>query len=74
MLKNITLSAEAKLIEEARHKAQAEKKTINELFREWLSQYTRQGATAKEYRQLMKKLRYVKARPPYTRDEMNERG
>jgi hypothetical protein len=35
MLKNITLSADDILIEEARQKAQKQKKNLNILFREW---------------------------------------
>ncbi|MBN2286125.1 MAG: hypothetical protein JXI43_06735 [Tissierellales bacterium] len=39
MLKNITLSAEAKLIKKAREKASREHTTLNATFRQWLSQY-----------------------------------
>lgn len=38
-MKNITLSAEAHLIEAARARAQAENTTLNEQFRCWLADY-----------------------------------
>ncbi len=39
MVKNITLSAEDVLIENARTRAAMEKRTLNDLFREWLLKY-----------------------------------
>jgi hypothetical protein len=42
-MKNITLSAEAALIEQARLVAQAQHKTLNAAFREWLEQYAAQA-------------------------------
>jgi len=38
-MKNITLSADEKLIEAARARARAEHTTLNELFRQWLEAY-----------------------------------
>jgi len=73
MLKNITLSADEALIEEARHKAQKQKKTLNTLFREWLLQYLHREIGTHEYRKLMQNLKHIKAGGPYSRDEMNER-
>ena len=43
-MKNITLSAEAALIEQARLVAQAQHKTLNAAFREWLEQMRRSQA------------------------------
>jgi hypothetical protein len=73
-MKNITLSADEDLIEQARQRAQAQKRTLNDAFREWLVQFTRQAGKVEEYEALMKRLRQtVRLHPPYTRDEMNER-
>jgi len=36
MLKNVTLSAEDRLIAQAHRRAQRERKTLNAAFREWL--------------------------------------
>jgi hypothetical protein len=72
-VKNITLSAEEHLIEEARSKARAQHTTLNAAFREWLRQYTAQTDIAEEYKALMERLRYVNAGRHFSRDELNER-
>jgi chlorite dismutase len=72
-VKNITLSADEHLIEQARNKARAQHTTLNAAFREWLLQFTAQPDSAKEYRDLMRRLRYVKADRHFSRDELNER-
>ena len=73
-MKNITLSADEELIERARELARSQKRTLNDAFREWLVQFTRQSGKAEEYDALMERLRRtVRLHPPYTRDEMNER-
>lgn len=72
-MKNITLSAEAQLIEQARLFAKARNKTLNTLFREWLQELTAQSGEIQEYEALMKRLRHVQSGRRFTRDEMNER-
>ena len=72
-MKNITLSADEDLIEQARLIARAQRETLNAAFRKWLLQYTAQGGSAREVDSLMKRLRHVKAGRHFTRDEMNER-
>lgn len=72
-VKNITFSADADLIESARAAAKAQKKTLNDAFREWLIQFAGHVGTGQEYDALMSRLRHVRARRTYTRDEMNER-
>ena len=72
-MKNITLSADENLIEQARLVAKAQRKTLNAAFREWLEQLTRQSGSAQEFDSLMKRLKHVKAGRRFTRDEMNER-
>lgn len=73
MLKNITLSAEGRLIQQAREKAMKSKKSLNEVFREWLVRYTKENRRITDYEALMKRLSYVKAGRHFSRDEMNER-
>jgi hypothetical protein len=72
-MRNITLSADEHLIEQARLLAKAQHKTLNALFREWLGQLTAQSGGAQEFDALMKRLKHVDAGRRFTRDEMNER-
>ncbi|HEY3769479.1 MAG TPA: hypothetical protein VGN44_12465 [Candidatus Angelobacter sp.] len=72
-MKNITLSADEDLIEQARLIARAQRKTLNAAFREWLAQYAGLSKSAQEARLLMKRLSHVKSGRRFTRDEMNER-
>ena len=72
-MKNITLSAEPALIEQARLVAQSQHKTLNAAFREWLEQYAAQSGGGAAVDALMRRLRHVRSAGPYTRDEMNER-
>lgn len=72
-MKNVTLSADEDLIEQARAVARAQKKTLNAAFREWLLQFTQQAGNCQEYDALMKRLNYVRSGRRFTRDEMNER-
>ncbi len=72
-MKNITLSADEHLIEQARLVAKSQHKTLNVLFREWLRDLASRNGDVKEFEALMKRLKYVESRVPYTRDEMNER-
>ena len=73
-MKNITLSADQDLIDRARAAAQAQNKTLNSMFREWLSQVASKPEAVKNYEELMKRLAYVNTGGrKFTRDEMNER-
>jgi hypothetical protein len=72
-MRNITLSADKQLIEQARLLAQSQHKTLNAMFREWLEQLTAQSGGAQEYDALMKRLQHVQAGTRFSRDEMNER-
>jgi hypothetical protein len=73
MLKNITLTADAALIETARERARAEHRSLNVVFREWLKRYARADTTADDYGALMRRLRHVAPGRRFSRDEMNER-
>jgi hypothetical protein len=72
MLKNITLSADEALIEQARKLASDEDRTLNELFREWLARYVSQPEAAAQYELLIKQLDHVEAGRGFTREELNE--
>jgi hypothetical protein len=72
-MKNITLSADEHLIEQARQVARSQRRTLNDAFREWLEQYAAQSGSAQEVEALMKRLSHVRAGRRFTRDEMNER-
>ena len=70
---NLTLSADDHLIEQARLIARAQRKTLNDAFREWLEQYTAQSGAGPEFDSLMQRLRHVQPGRRFTRDEMNAR-
>jgi hypothetical protein len=74
MIRNITLSGDEALIEQARRQASAEGKTLNELFRAWLAQYVSQAGAGERYDEIMSRLSHVDSGGKYTRDEMNERS
>lgn len=73
-MKNITLSADEKLIEDAREKARAEHTTLNEQFRRWLIDYTRSEQQAEKAMAVVRELQgKLRVGGKLTRDEMNER-
>ena len=72
-MKNITLSADEHLIEQARLLAKSQHKTLNAMFREWLEQFTARSGGTQEFDALMKRLKHVQAGRRFSRDEMNER-
>ena len=73
MLKNVTLSAEDRLIAQARQRAQRERKTLNAAFREWLAAYVGKGAGTGRYRELKSKLKHISAGRKFSRDELTNR-
>jgi hypothetical protein len=74
IVKNVTLSAEADLIERARIRAASERTTLNTAFREWLRSYAGAGMTRADYFDLMKRLGHVRTTRSFSRDERNDRG
>jgi len=72
-MKNITLTADEDLIEQARLVARSQHRTLNAAFRDWLVQFTAQSGNAKDFDALMRRLKHVNASRHFTRDEMNER-
>jgi hypothetical protein len=73
-MKNITLSADAALIEAARARAQEQHSTLNEQFRLWLADYAHPQERLQRYDAVMKQLRgKLEVGRKLTRDEMNAR-
>lgn len=72
-MKNITLSADEDLLEQARLVARSQHKTLNAVFREWLLQFTAQSGNCHVFDSLMKRLHHINSGRQFTRDEMNER-
>ena len=72
-MKNVTLSADEQLIEQARLVARSQHKTLNAVFREWLLQYTAQAGARQEFDALLQRLQHVRAGRRFSRGEINER-
>ncbi len=72
-MKNVTLSADEHVIEQARLVARLRHQTLNAAFREWLEQYAAQARGGAAVDALMRRLKHVRSAGPYTRDERNER-
>jgi len=73
-MKNITLSAEERLIEAARERARSENTTLNDQFRQWLANYADAAGRLQRYDEFMPALRgRLKVGRKLGRDEMNER-
>lgn len=72
-MKNITLSAEEELIQKARALAQQRATSLNELFRSWLRDLTRQTGQGKTYDRMMENLTSKESGGTFSREEMNER-
>jgi hypothetical protein len=73
MLKNITLSAEERLIQRARERAERENTTLNEEFRRWLAQYAEKPRNTADFSALMSHLEYAQPGKTFLRAELNER-
>lgn len=74
-MRNITFSADERLIEAARERARSQNSTLNEEFRRWLEVYARQDEQAALARQVIEDMR-SRVRTGgrrFTREEMNER-
>ncbi len=73
-MKNITLSADEKLLVAAQERAQSEHTTLNEQFSRWLLEYTQQQERLVKFDGTVEDLRgKVQVRRKLTRDEMNAR-
>lgn len=74
-MKNVTLSADERLIEAARERARRERTTLNEQFRRWLESYAGREARADAAKRVIDELRsdIRTGGQRFTRDEMHER-
>lgn len=72
-MKNITLSAEERLIEQARERARANKTTLNQMFRDWLASVTAEQERTKKIDALFARCKRVNAGGKFSREVMNER-
>ena len=73
-MKNITLSADAELIEAARQRAAMEHTTLNEKFRSWLLDYVgRQRQASRAMRTIRELQGQMRVGTKLSREQMNER-
>ena len=72
-MKNITLSADAHLIELAREEARVRKTTLNALFRDWLKEISRGDERRKKAEDVIRRMSQYHSNGPFTRDQLNER-
>lgn len=73
-MKNITFTADERLIEAAREQAAADNSSLNEQFRRWLEQYARKRQAARALEGIDRMRAYVRTGGrKFTRDQMNER-
>ena len=73
-MKNITFSANERVIEAARERARAEHTTLNDQFRDWLADYAGSQEQADRARTVIKELQgRVRVGRKLSREEMNER-
>ena len=75
MMKNITLSAEADLIEKARERAASEQTTLNAQFRIWLENYVQREQKSERTIETIRELQasIFSGGRKFSREEMNER-
>ena len=74
-MKNITLSADERLLEAAHKYATVENTTLNAKFRQWLEEYTERQRRADDEIMFIEEMRrkYPPCGRKFSRDEMNER-
>lgn len=74
-MRNVTFSADERLIDAARERARQERTTLNEQFRRWLEGYATSGDRAREALRVIEDLRATvrTGGRRFTREELNER-
>ncbi|MDX9800532.1 MAG: DUF6364 family protein [Spirochaetia bacterium] len=73
-MKNITFSIDERLLKLAKEKASQEQKSLNQLFRNWLEEWTDQNRQVESYDKIMKSLTdRFDSGTHLSRDELNER-
>jgi hypothetical protein len=53
--------------------AREQRRTLNDVFREWLAQFSQSAGDAQGFNALMKRMQHVDAGRHFSRDELNER-
>ena len=74
-MRNVTFSADERVIEAARARARAERTTLNEQFRRWLEAYAMREDRSRDAMRVIEELRSTvrTGGRRFTRDERNER-
>ena len=73
-MRNITLSADANVIDAARDRAASENTTLNAEFRRWLETYVRRYRAARAMSAVREfQAKYKTGGRKFSRDELNER-
>lgn len=72
-MKNVTFSANEKVIELAREEARARKTTLNALFRDWLEDLAQREQRRERVDAVFEEMAEYNAGGHFTREEMNER-
>ncbi len=67
------LKTQKKLEIDTKIAASEERRSLNDLFREWIARYVGVEKGAEQYRRLMKHLSHARPGRTFSRDEMNER-
>lgn len=73
MLKNITFSADDRMIEIARKKAKQQNKTLNEVFRQFLLSYSKEADLLSSFDEFINSTKHISSGRKFSRDEFNER-
>ncbi len=72
-MKNITFSADERLIRQAREQARARQTTLNQLFRDWLQRLANQEQRTQDIESLFDRVDGVDSGGAFSREEMNVR-
>ena len=72
-MKNITFSADERLIRQAREQARARQTTLNQLFRDWLQRLANQEQRTQDIESLFDRVDGVDSGGAFSLEEMNVR-
>lgn len=73
-MKNVTFRVEDdRLVEKAKLKALSINRSLNDLFVEWLKNFSNDNNDDFDYKKYLAKFKHIKIEKKFSRDEMNER-
>ncbi|EMY71802.1 hypothetical protein [Leptospira vanthielii] len=73
-MKNVTFRVEDdRLVEKAKLKAISINRSLNDLFVEWLKNFSNDNNDDFDYKKYLAKFKHIKIEKKFSRDEMNER-